>query len=86
MENTRNEARQHSLPASLALHLLPGVAILIGIYLFSRPARVSRFGVDERLGPLFGYLLSLLIFLVPLQLGIMLLSSRSNTESWRFGQ
>jgi membrane protease YdiL (CAAX protease family) len=75
-ENTHNEPRQHSPVVSVALHLVPGVLLLGGIFLFSQPALVSGFGIDERLGSLFGYLMSLLIFLVTLQLGILLLFSK----------
>jgi membrane protease YdiL (CAAX protease family) len=71
--NTPTEApRQHSIYASLLLHSVPGIITLAGIFLFSQQFVVSRFGVDQRLAPLFGYLLAILVGIVFLQSGTLL--------------
>jgi len=72
IKNRTETPRQHSILASFLLHLVPGILILAGIFLFSQPFVVSRFRVDTRLAPLFGYLLAILFVLIPVQLGILL--------------
>jgi len=67
IKNRTETPRQHSILASFLLHLVPGILILAGIFLFSQPFVVSRFRVDTRLAPLFGYLLAILFVLIPVQ-------------------
>ncbi|MFX0051185.1 MAG: lysostaphin resistance A-like protein [Candidatus Hermodarchaeota archaeon] len=55
---------QYSLEFLLVLHLLPGVLLFIGMILFSQPEVASFFGVDPKLGPVFGYLAASTLLLV----------------------
>ncbi|MHA2248347.1 MAG: CPBP family intramembrane glutamic endopeptidase [Candidatus Hodarchaeales archaeon] len=55
---------QHSLGFLIALHLLPGVLLFIGMILFSQPVVVNFFGIDPKLGPVFGYLAASTLLLV----------------------
>jgi membrane protease YdiL (CAAX protease family) len=69
---TKLTPKQHSALGSLLLHLVPGVFILVGIFVFSQPFFVNLFGIEERLAPLLGYLMALLFGLIPVQVGILL--------------
>ncbi|MFC2080383.1 lysostaphin resistance A-like protein [Bacteroidota bacterium] len=71
--------KQHSALASILLHLLPGIPIVAGMFLFSKPAFTHFFGLNENLGPLLGFLMSLAVFLIPIQLGILLIASKMET-------
>ncbi|MHA2306997.1 MAG: CPBP family intramembrane glutamic endopeptidase [Candidatus Hodarchaeales archaeon] len=62
---------QHSLIKSLILHLIPGIPILVGIFLFSVPIFSEILGIDLELKVVLGLCLSVLFTLVPLQLGIL---------------
>lgn len=73
------ETVQHGALKSILLHLLPGVAITAFIFIFSNPFFTELFGIDQRLGPLVGFLLAILIVLIPVQLGILLLAGKSET-------
>lgn len=73
---------QHTLLQSILLHLLPGLIFLASIFTFSNPVFPRLLGVDYRLGPIVGYLLGILIGLIPVQIGILLLASRK--ESGKF--
>ncbi|MFX0173675.1 MAG: lysostaphin resistance A-like protein [Candidatus Hodarchaeota archaeon] len=55
---------QHSLGFLIVLHLLPGMLLFIGMILFSQPEITSFFGVDPKLGPVFGYLAASTLLLV----------------------
>jgi membrane protease YdiL (CAAX protease family) len=71
--------KQHSLFTSLLLHLLPGIPIIAGMFLFAKPVFTNYFGLNENLGPLLGFLMSVAIFLIPVQLGILLVASKMET-------
>jgi uncharacterized protein len=76
MEKINPAIRQHSIIHSLLLHLVPGLFILAGIFIFSQPFFTRTFGLDTRLGPLFGYLAALLFGLIPVQIGILLFAGK----------
>ena len=67
---TADEVGQHTLPTSLALHILPGAAMLAFVALVA-PLLRSR-----GLPPIFAGKLSILIVLVPLELGALLYLGR----------
>lgn len=71
--------KQHTLFTSVLLHLLPGIPIIAGMFLFSKPIFTSYFGINENLGPMLGFLMSVAIFLIPVQLGILLIASKLET-------
>ena len=75
---------QHSVPNSTLLHLIPGIIILGGIFLFSQPFFCDIFGFDTRFGPLFGWLMSILFCLIPIQLGILLFVGKKQNKSFTF--
>jgi hypothetical protein len=74
-----NEIKQHGVIESILLHLLPGVVILVAILIFSHPFFSTLMGIDARLSPIVGYLLSILFGLLPVQLGVLLLAGRKET-------
>jgi len=74
--------KQHSALTSIALHLLPGIPIIAGMFLFARPAFTDFFGLNENLGPLLGFLMSVAFFLIPVQLGILLIASKIETGNF----
>ncbi len=74
-----NEPVQHGAFKSILLHLLPGVIIAVFIFVFSRPFFTGLLGIDPRLGPLLGFLLSVLLILIPLQLGILFIAGKVET-------
>lgn len=76
------EVKQHTPIRSILLHLLPGIFILVSILLFSHPLFAKLSGIDERLSPLLAYLLSIMIGLIPIQVGILLLAARSETGNY----
>jgi membrane protease YdiL (CAAX protease family) len=61
---------------SIALHLIPGILILIGIFFFSQQVFCLILGVHPALGPLVGYLLSILCVLIPVELGVLLFAGK----------
>jgi uncharacterized protein len=69
---------QHRFGASVALHLLPGLAMVLA-YVFSAPL-VHRWGLPIA----FTGSLSILFVLVPLELGIVLYHSRRHGGRWSF--
>ena len=78
-----NEPRQHTAFQSICLHLIPGVVVLGLIFLFSNPLFSKWLGVDEKLGPVTGYLLSILFGLLPVQLIILLIAGKLETGKFR---
>ncbi|MHA1996131.1 MAG: CPBP family intramembrane glutamic endopeptidase [Candidatus Hodarchaeales archaeon] len=62
---------QHSLSKSLILHLLPGIPIFIGLFLFSAPVFAEFLGIDVDLKVILGLNLAIFFTLVPVQLGIL---------------
>ena len=74
--------KQHSVLTSILLHLLPGLPILGGMFLFARPAFTNFFGLDENLGPLLAFPMSVAIFLIPIQLAILLFASKKETGTF----
>lgn len=73
---------QHTLLQSILLHLFPGLIVLAAILTFSNPVFARLLGVDDRLGPIVGYLLGILTGLIPVQIGILLIASKK--ESGKF--
>ena len=64
------EVKQHSAIKSILLHLVPGLAVLFSILIFSNPFITKTLGINERLSPVLGFLLGILFGLIPVQLGI----------------
>jgi CAAX protease family protein len=79
-----NEIKQHTAIQSILLHLLPGVFILVSILVFSQPFFPSLLSVHEDLGPVIGYLMALLIGLLPVQMGILLFANKKETGKLGF--
>ena len=76
------EPLQHSVLKSILLHLMPGILITVFIFIFSNPFFTELFGLDQRLGPLVGFLMAILFVLIPVQLGILLLAGKSETGKY----
>jgi len=76
------EPRQHNILISILLHLVPGIIIFVFLFLFSNTFFTELFGLDNELGPVTGYLLSILFGLIPFQLGTLLLVGKK--ESGRY--
>jgi Na+-driven multidrug efflux pump len=74
--------KQHTALQSILLHLIPGLFILASILFFSQPPMTRFFGLDERLSPVLGYLLSILFGLIPLQIGILLVAAKNETGKY----
>lgn len=74
--------KPHGLAKSILYHLLPGIFILGSILLFSQPIFAKLLGVDEKLSPVVGYLLGILVGLFPVQLGILLISAKRETGTY----
>ena len=64
--------KQHSALKSVLLHLIPGIPILLGIFIFALPVFATSLGFATELGPLVGFLLSALFILIPIQIIILL--------------
>lgn len=77
-----NSVRQHSPVQSILFHLLPGLAVLVSILVFSQPFFSRVIGLDEKLSPVLGYLMSLLFGLLPVQLGILLFAGKEETGKY----
>jgi len=80
------EVRQHTPVRSILLHLLPGISVIGSILIFSQPLFAKLTGVDARLSPVLGYLLSIVVGLIPVQLGILLFASRNETGKYAIGK
>jgi hypothetical protein len=63
---------QHSVTKSILLHLIPGVPVIAGLFIFSLPVFSRILGIAVELHVVVGLTLSILIMLVPIQLGILL--------------
>lgn len=74
-----NAIQQHSPAKSILLHLLPGIFVIIAIIVFSQPLFSRALGIDDRLSPVVGYLLGILIGLLPVQIGILLFAGKKET-------
>ncbi len=72
MEKKSNIYTQHSAVKSILLHLVPGIFIIAGIFIFSLPLFTAILGVDPALGPVVGFILSVIFMLILVQLGILL--------------
>ncbi len=66
-----DRCQQHSAIRSILLHLIPGIPIIAGLFIFSLPFFPGSLGIDIELRVVFGFTLSLLIALIPVQLGIL---------------
>jgi hypothetical protein len=63
--------KQHSVTKSILLHLIPGVPVIAGLFIFALPVFSRILGVAVELHVLVGLTLSILITIVPIQLGIL---------------
>ena len=72
MEENSEPIEQHSVLKSVLLHLIPGIPILGGIFLFSAPVFSDFLGISTELSPLVGFILSVFVMLIPIQLAILL--------------
>ena len=63
---------QHSVTKSILLHLIPGVPVIAGLFIFALPVFSRILGIAVELHVVVGLTLSILIMLVPVQLGILL--------------
>ena len=75
---------QHNVLTSILLHLIPGIIILGGIFLFYQPLFCNLLGFDTRFGPLLGWLMSLTFCLIPVLLGILLFVGKKQNKSLTF--
>jgi len=73
---------QHSAIKSILLHLIPGIPIIAGGFLFSQPVFSRMLGIAEELRVMAGFTLSLLITLIPLQLGFLLYQGKKLNGRW----
>ena len=71
--------KQHNALTSILLHLVPGIIILACIFLFSGSSVTKLLGIDEKLGPVVGYIASLMFGLIPFQLGALCWAGRKET-------
>lgn len=76
------KVKQHTPMQSILLHLLPGVIIFVSILIFSQPYFSRVLGIDAKLSPVLGYLLGLFFGLLPVQLGILLIAGRYETQKY----
>ena len=63
--------QQHSAIKSILLHLLPGIPVIAGMFLFALPVFSKILGIAVELHVVVGFTLSILITIVPIQLGIL---------------
>ncbi|MFC2038234.1 lysostaphin resistance A-like protein [Chloroflexota bacterium] len=63
--------KQHSALQSVLLHLLPGLPAFAGLFIFALPVFSEILGIDDGLSVVTGLTLSILVMLVPVQLGIL---------------
>lgn len=61
---------------SVLLHLIPGIPILLGIFLFALPVFTTSLGIATELGPLVGIILSIFFILIPIEIVILLYEGR----------
>ena len=67
MESSKKESTgQHSLRFLLLLHLVPGIILFLGMVVFSQPFFYGIFGIDHRLGSVFGFVAATTLILVEL--------------------
>ncbi len=64
--------KQHLVTKSILLHLIPGVPFIAGLFIFALPVFSRILGIAVELHVLVGLTLSILITIVPIQLGILL--------------
>jgi membrane protease YdiL (CAAX protease family) len=76
MQNQYLRTEQHKAPLSILLHLVPGIIIVFFIFIFSNPFFTDLLGVDKELGPVVGYLSTIIFGLIPFQLGMLLIVGR----------
>ena len=75
----RGLAGQHSIPLSVALHLVPGLLIVLAYYFLGVPAARAA-GYPS----LFGFFLAAAAVLVPWELGVILYAGKQDTGSLTF--
>ena len=66
-----NQCEQHSAIISILLHLVPGIPIIAGLFLFSLPFFSKLLGIAVELRVFLGLTLSILVMLIPVELGIL---------------
>jgi len=77
-----NQSRQHSATKSILLHLIPGIPIIAGLFLFSLPFFSKLLGIAVELRVFLGLTLSILIILIPVELGILFYAGRKLTGKY----
>jgi len=63
--------KQHSVTKSILLHLIPGVPVIAGLFIFALPVFSRILGIAVELHVVVGLTLSILVTIVPIQLGIL---------------
>ncbi|NVM34912.1 MAG: CPBP family intramembrane metalloprotease [Candidatus Lokiarchaeota archaeon] len=76
MEEKSELIEQHSVLKSVLLHLVPGIPILLGIFLFSLPVFTTSLGIATELRSLVGLILSAIFMLIVIQLIILFYEGR----------
>jgi len=76
MEEKSELFKQHSVLKSVLLHLIPGIPILLGIFLFALPVFTSILGIATELGAFVGLTLSIFFVLMPIEIVILLYEGR----------
>ncbi len=71
LDMDENQCKQHSAIKSILLHLIPGIPIIAGLFLFSLSFFSKLLGIAVELRVFLGFTLSILITLIPVQLGIL---------------
>lgn len=74
-----SDRKQHNVFTSILLHLIPGGIILAFIFLFSSSSVTKLLGIDEKLGPIVGYIASIMFGLIPFQLLTLLWTGKKET-------
>ncbi len=73
---------QHSIRYSIWLHLFPGILVLIGIFTFSQSMFYNALGINPALGPVFGFIMAILLILCPIEFGWLLFEGKKHNGKW----
>lgn len=76
MEVKSELIKHHSALKSVLLHLIPGIPILLGIFLFALPVFATSLGIATELRTLVGLILSVFFMLIPIQIVILYYEGR----------
>jgi hypothetical protein len=80
MESDPPSSFRHSIRFLIILHLFPGILLLLGIIAFSQPFVYNIFGIDPKLGPLFGYITA--TPLIVIELGWLFYEGRQQNRNY----